>query len=166
MRTVDRDSSNVAEAARVRRLVEALGQARTDFLAALDALGPDGLRRPDLVGAWGARELIAHLGYWAGHGTEIIHAVEGGRIDEIGADEPPVDDVNATVARVARSTPLETVRRREAASFETLVERLRRVDPALLDVTLPDGASLEQGIREDGPEHYREHTTQLIEASA
>ena len=41
------------------------------------------------------------------------------------------------------------------------MERLRTLDTALLAEVLPDGATLEQGIREDASEHYREHAEQL-----
>lgn len=142
-------------------LVDELRDARDAFFTALDAVSPESLTTPGLAGEWSARELIAHLGYWAGHATELIHAVEGGRSEEVGADEPPVDEVNETVARVARSTDLATVRRREAAAFEALVERLTALDPAMLGVELPDAATLEEGIREDGAEHYREHADGL-----
>ena len=37
---------------------------------------------PGLVGEWSARDLIAHLGYWAGHAAEVIHRLEQGRIEE------------------------------------------------------------------------------------
>lgn len=142
-------------------LVEDLETARADLFAALDAVDPGSLTTPGLVGEWSGRELIAHLGYWAGHAVEVIHAVEDGRVDEVGAGEPPVDEVNATVARVARQTDLGAVRKREAGSVDALVERLRRMDPALLDVRLPDGATLAEGIREDGSDHYREHAEAL-----
>ena len=68
---------------------------------------------------------------------------------------------NETVARVARSTDLATVRRREAASVEALVERLRSLDPALLAIELPEGDTLVEAVRGDGPDHYREHAEQL-----
>jgi hypothetical protein len=52
------------------------------------------------------------------------------------------------VARVARETDLATVRKREAASFDALVERLRRMDPVTPDhAALSDGTILEQGLR-------------------
>lgn len=142
-------------------LIAELREARAEVLSALDAVAPESMTTPGLVGEWSGRELIAHLGYWAGHATEVIHAVEGGRIDEVGAGEPPVDEVNETVARVARTTGLATVRRREAAAIEALVGRLTTLDPALLSERLPDGATLEEAIREDGPDHYREHAAGL-----
>lgn len=146
---------------RIEALVRDLEAARGDVLARLDAVPPAALTSAGLVGTWSGRALIAHLGYWAGHAVEVIHAIEEGRTDEVGVDEPPTDDVNATVARVAEGTDLATVRRREAASVEALVERLHRMDPRLLDTRLPDGATLEEAIREDGPAHYREHADGL-----
>jgi hypothetical protein len=143
------------------RLVEELRDERDAFFRVLDAVAPGSMTTPGLLGEWSARDLIAHLGYWAGHAAEVIHAVEQGRIDEVGVGEPPIDEVNATVARVARTTELATVRRREAASVEALIERLMVLDAALLGERLPDGATLEEGIREDGAAHYREHADDL-----
>ncbi len=142
-------------------LVDDLRAARDDLLERLSVVRPESMTTPGLIGDWSARELIAHLGYWAGHAAEVIHAVEEGRADEVGGGEPSVDEVNETVARIARQTDLATVRKREAASVQALVERVQALDPSLLAVRLPDGASLEQGIREDGPIHYREHLDEL-----
>jgi Mycothiol maleylpyruvate isomerase N-terminal domain len=135
--------------------------AREAFHRELARVDPGSLTTPGLVDPWSGRELVAHVGYWAGHATELIHAVETGRAQESVADEPPIDEINATVARVARETPMATVAKREAASVEALLERLRVMDPALLDGRLPDGTTLEQGIREDGADHYREHAEAL-----
>ncbi len=145
-------------------LVEELQRAREDFLATLSRVAPDSLTTAGLVGEWSARELVAHLGYWVGNAAEVIHLVEQGRTDEVGAGKPPTDEVNATVARIARTTELVTVRKREEASVEALLDRIRALDPSLLDVVLPDGATLAQGIREDGSEHYREHADALRQA--
>ena len=70
--------------------------------------------------------------------------------------------MNDTVARVARETDLATVRKRESASVEALVTELRRLDPGLLNHRLPSGATLDALVREDGPDHYREHAEQLL----
>jgi hypothetical protein len=142
---------------RVEALVDDLIGARRDFLAALERADP----RSALVGDWTARELVAHLGYWVGHAAEAIHAVEQGRAPEGEIDDREVDERNATVARVARQTDLATVRRREAASVEALVERLRAIDPAILETRTADDETLEDAIRVDGPDHYREHLDQL-----
>lgn len=142
-------------------LVAELVAARDDFLVALDEVGAERLMRPGLVGEWGAGELIAHLGYWAGHAVDVIQAAERGTTDSLGEGDRGVDDINATVARVARQSDLAAVQARELASFEALRERLALLDPSLLNVPLRDGATVEQGVREDGAEHYREHTGDL-----
>ncbi len=146
---------------RTESLIEELNAARAEFSAALDAVEPGSLTTPGLHGEWSARELVAHLGYWAGYVVEVIHAVEDARVAELYADRAPVDEVNATVARVARETTLATVRKRETASVEALVEELRRLDPSLLDAPLPSGYPLEALVREDGIVHYRDHADAL-----
>jgi hypothetical protein len=142
-----------------QRLIDELTAARQDLLDALDRVSPASMTTPGLVGDWSGRELIAHVGYWAGNAVEVIHAVE-----EVGEGKPPTDEVNDTVARVARETDLASVRKREAASVEALIERLRRLDPGLLETLLPDGATLERGIAEDGADHYRQHAVDLHRA--
>jgi uncharacterized protein YyaL (SSP411 family) len=144
-----------------REILDDLTAARSAFFAALDATDP-GSRERGIVGTWGARELVAHLGYWAGRAVEVIRAVEDGRIEDAYRDQPPVDDVNETVARVARDADVATVRKREAASVEALAEELRRIDARLLSAPLPSGAPLERLILEDGPEHYRGHAEELL----
>lgn len=142
-------------------LVDDLRRERDAFLALLANVDPGSMTTPGLVGEWSAREVVAHLGYWAGHATEVIHEVETGRADEAGVGEPSVDEVNATVARVAQATPLATVLKREAASVEALIERLTTMDAALLSSVLPGGATLEEAVREDSSVHYREHAEEV-----
>ena len=149
---------------RTEAIAAELVAARDDFLAVLDAIEPDRLTRPGLLGEWSARELIAHMGYWAGRAVDLIQAAELGGIETFGEGRPSVDEINATVARVARDTDLATVQSRERASVEALVERLRTLDPVLLDLRLSDGATVEKGLQEDGGEHYREHAQELREA--
>ena len=145
-------------------LVEELAAAREDFQATLAGVAPESMTTPGLIGDWSGRDLVAHLGYWAGHAVETIHAVEEGRAEEVGLDELPVDDVNETVVRVARETPAATVLKREAASVEALIERLRRLEPSILSARLPDGQTLLEAVREDGAGHYREHAEELRRA--
>jgi hypothetical protein len=147
-----------------QHLIDDLAAARQDLLDVLDRVAPGSMTTPGLVGDWSGRELIAHVGYWVGNAVEVIHAVEEGRADEVGVGKPPTDEVNDTVARVARETDLATVRKREAASVEALAERLRRMDPGLLGTRLLDGATLEEGIVEDGAAHYRQHAEDLRRA--
>ncbi|HEX5578348.1 MAG TPA: DinB family protein [Candidatus Limnocylindria bacterium] len=145
----------------VEALLRDLKAARAEFTTALADMDPELLTAPGLVGDWSARELIAHLGYWAGHAAEAIHQAELDRTTDFGEDELDVDERNAVVARVAAETELATVRQREEAAFEALVTRLERADPAWLDEKVSYGDTLERVIQDDGAEHYHEHTLDL-----
>src|SRR5574338_177673 len=147
---------------RIDELTTELTAERAAFGDVVAGVAPGSLTTPGLVGDWSAREVIAHLGYWSGRATEAIHEVELGlAAEEDEVEEAGVDAINETVARVARETDVATVRRREEASYEALLERLPTLDAALLGTVLPDGSTLEETIREDGALHYREHAEEL-----
>jgi hypothetical protein len=149
-------------AANVESLLAELLDARRGFDEALAAADPALLTAPGLVGEWSARELIAHMGYWSGHAAEALHHAEQGRLGEFEAGEvPSVDERNAIVARVAAETDLPTVRQREQAAFDALVDAIRRADDGWLGERTGDGTTLERVLREDGPEHFQEHTDHL-----
>ena len=154
---------NDAPGATCDAILADLRLARDEFVAALDDVDPALLTAPGMVGDWSARELVAHLGYWTGHAAEALHHAERGILHEFGTDDPDfdVDEINATVTRVARETDLATVSRREEAAYGALVDRLAAADDAWLPETVAYGDTLEQVLREDGPEHYREHTQDL-----
>lgn len=147
----------------MQAILDELRRERDGFLAALDDADPALLTVPGLVGEWSARELLAHLGYWTGHAAEALHRAEQGVLHEFGTDDPAfdVDAINEAVARVAADTDFATVRLREEAAYAALVERLAAADDAWLLDTTGYRDTLEQVLREDGPEHYHEHTLDL-----
>ena len=141
-------------------LADDLEHARSAFFEALAKLVE--LNPRARIGEWTSQELVAHLGYWVGHAAEALHFAELGKTDEFGEDELDVDERNGVVARVARETDMETVRRREELAFTALRDRLRKADPAWLDERVTYGDSLERVVRDDGADHYREHTQDLL----
>jgi len=142
-------------------LERAVIEAREEFMAALETMDPALLTAPGLVGEWSARELLAHLGYWAGLAAEALHAASQGRTEAFGADDLEVDERNEVVARVASETDLATVRKREQAAYEALLDALRGADPAWLEERVSYGDSLEEVVRDDGADHYREHAADI-----
>jgi hypothetical protein len=153
--TIERGPEHVAA------LADDLVAARQAFNDALADVDPALLTAPGLVGEWSARELIAHLAYWAGHAAEALHQAEQGRVGDFGEDEMDVDARNAVVARVASETDLATVRQREEAAFDALLSRLKRAEPERLEERVSYGDTLEYVVRDDGADHYREHTADL-----
>ena len=144
--------------ARTRALAEDMVAARQEFLDAVADIDPALLTSPGLVGVWSARELVAHMGYWAGHAAEAVHHAEQGRLDEFEVDAPSVDERNAVVARVAGETDLPTVFSREELAFDAFRKRVLSADPEWLSERDADGDTLEEIILYDGADHYREHT--------
>lgn len=135
--------------------------ARRAFLDALGALTPAQRDASRLVGEWGVREIIAHLGYWTGNVTEALHHAEQGRAHEFGVQDSEVDDRNDIVARVARETDMATASKREEAAFNAMLERLRRADQDWFQLTLASGETIGHLVREDGVDHYRDHAADL-----
>ncbi len=146
---------------KVQALADELVDARAAFHQALKDMDPALLLSPGLVGVWSARELVAHMGYWAGHAAEAIHLAEQGRLDEFEVDVPSVDERNAVVARVAAETDMATVQNREELAFEAFRKRILTVDPEWLDERDADGDTLEEIIKDDGVDHFREHTNDI-----
>jgi hypothetical protein len=142
-------------------LVADLEASRAAFVNALADVEPALRTTPGMVGEWSAAQVVAHLGYWAGHATEALHHAEQDRLDEFGRGEPEVDETNAVVARVAADTDLASILQREEAAFEALVIFLRRADPAWLEERTASGDTLGEVIHDDGADHYREHTFDL-----
>jgi hypothetical protein len=141
----------------VQELLDTLAEARDEFLAAVADIDPALRTTPGLVGDWSARDLLAHVGYWAGHAAESLHRAELGELHEFGRDELSVDERNEVVTRVARETDYATVASREQGAYEAFVARLTAVDPESLDDRDAVGDTLEEIIGFDGAEHYREH---------
>lgn len=145
----------------VQELLDGLASARDDFLAALADIDPALRTTPGLVGDWSARDLLAHVGYWAGHAAESLHRAAQGELSEFGRDDLSVDDRNDVVTRVARETDYATVASREQGAYEAFMARLTAVDPESLDDRDADGDTLEEIIAFDGGDHYREHTLDI-----
>jgi hypothetical protein len=145
----------------VQELLDDLAAAREEFLAAVADIDPALRTTSGLVGDWSARDLLAHVGYWAGHAAESLHRAEQGELSEFGRDELSVDERNEVVTRVARETDLATVASREQGAYEAFVARLSAVDPESLGDRDADGDTLEEIIAFDGAGHYREHTLDI-----
>jgi hypothetical protein len=145
----------------VQELLDDLAAARDAFLAAVADIDPALRTTSGLVGDWSARDLLAHVGYWAGHAAESLHRSEQGELSQFGRDELTVDERNEVVTRVARQTDYATVSTREEGAYDAFVARLTAVDPESLSDRDADGDTLEEIIGFDGAEHYREHTLDI-----
>lgn len=153
--------SGVAPVADARRLLAELHEARDSFSAALEAADPALLDVPGLVGAWNARQLVAHLAHWADWASTCLEAATRDDLAGLAGDGWDVDAQNAEVAARASERSFDAVRDDEATAFERFAERLSALDPSLLDHEAPWGGTIEDIVRENGPDHYAEHAAHL-----
>ncbi|HEY4767775.1 MAG TPA: maleylpyruvate isomerase N-terminal domain-containing protein [Candidatus Limnocylindria bacterium] len=144
--------------AQVQALLDGLREARDEFLKAVGDVDPGLRTAPGLVGDWSARELLAHVGYWAGHAAEALHRAEQGELAEFGRDDLSVDERNVVVARVAAEADYATAASREQGAYEAFATRLGAVERDTLEERDADGDTLAEIIAFDGADHYREHT--------
>lgn len=142
-------------------LVAALEDARGAFVGALADVDPDLFTAPGLVGAWSARDLVAHVAFWSDHGADALEVAASGTGDDFDYDSSQTDAINEEVfASASTLTPTEAYEREQVA-FERFRDDLAELDPALLDLTLGNGDTVEQVVRYDGPDHYAEHTEHI-----
>ena len=145
----------------IRTLLSELESARSAFDQALGDVEPALLEVPGLVGEWSGRQLLGHLAYWAEHAAGAIAAASRGAAETFDDDDLDVEERNAAVAAEAAEHSLRELGDREAAAYAGLREALEATDPAWLDERMAYGDSLAQVIRDDGSDHYREHTLDL-----
>jgi hypothetical protein len=143
------------------RLVRELQDAREGFVGAVADVDPDLFTAAGLLGPWSARDLVAHVAFWCDHGADALELASSGRGGDFDYDSSQTDAINEEVfAGASTLTPMEAYER-EQVSFERFRDVLAELDPALLDLTLGNGDTVEEVVRYDGPDHYAEHTDHI-----
>jgi hypothetical protein len=147
--------------ARRDALLAELVAARTAFRAAFADVDRDLLTAPGLLGDWSARDLVAHVAFWADHGADALALAAAGRAGEYVDDGTQTDDVNAARFAVSQGMSPDEAADDEARAFTRFRDALAGIDGELLDVKLGSGDTVEEMIRYDGPEHYAGHTAHV-----
>src|SRR5207248_11578456 len=80
---------------------------------------------------------------------------QGCAIDYSSSQTDPINE--EAFAGASALAPMEAYEREQVA-FERFHDDLAELDPALLEVTLGNGDTVENVVRYDGPDHYAEHT--------
>jgi hypothetical protein len=142
-------------------LVTQLVAARDAFVGAVADVDPELFTAPGLVGDWSARDLVAHVAFWSDHGADALELAASGKGGDFDYDSSQTDAINEEVFAGASSlTPMEAYEREQVA-FERFRDDLAALDPALLELALGNGDTVEKVVRYDGPDHYAEHTEHI-----
>lgn len=138
-----------------------LRQADDDFGAlkrALVGLTDDAMRRP-CCGAWGVREILAHIAGWQREMIPVLERVARG--EKPIPDGVSYDDVDAWNTRhvaARRGLTVEGVRAELDASHRDFLAAAAAVPEARF---APDKTAT-RVVDLNGPHHYREHTGQIL----
>jgi hypothetical protein len=146
---------------RIDQLIGELDAQRASFLEAFDAVDPELITAPGLVGAWSARDLVVHLAAWCEHGTDALALAASGRGDEFDYRHDETDAMNAGLAGEAASLSPPAAREREEQAFLSLRAAVQALDPEMLDQRLGNGDTVAEVINYDGAEHYEEHAADV-----
>ena len=145
---------------------DALLKRTQEERAALDdvyvTLTDDELCAPVLDGGWTMKDALAHITAWEQRVLKASAATARGEQNvwpEPGYTMADVDRLNERDYLANKERPLADVRRDAQASFADYVRWIEGFTPDQIAGELRDtpGIKLEQIIRANGDEHYREH---------
>ena len=142
-------------------LLAELEAERAAFADLLETVDAELVTAPGVVDNWSVRDLVVHVAFWSEHATGALARAIAGRGDEFAYAKGDTDRMNADLLDESqRTSPAEAVDR-EARAYEAFSGAVASLDPALLGLRLGNGDTVEEVVRYDGPDHYREHTDHL-----
>jgi hypothetical protein len=129
-----------------------------DVLAEVDA---ELATVPGVMDDWSVRDIVFHLAVWCEHASEALALAAAGRGDEFAYSTGDTDAMNERFLAEGRGVSPAQALRREEAAFAAFHAAVSTLDPALFDLKLGNGDSVEEVVVYDGHEHYAEHTAHL-----
>jgi len=137
-----------------------LGLMRTEHSqleTLLNSLSEEQMLRPDVVGSWSVKDILAHLTWWEqAMISEIVHGVE---LDPGLNGEPwSTERANALMVEAKRGTPLAEVLAAFHDSYQQMLQVVEDLDEAELA-----NEELYTHLANNTGNHYAEHR-QMIEA--
>jgi hypothetical protein len=134
----------------VHALLERIEEAWRDLFAALDDIPENQMSDPGVIGEWSLKDLFGHLAFWDEHAVaEIERALAGlPRADNAWQEMNEVDHA----ARRDHTLPEQRSAMHQAHA--ALVERLESVAGI-------EAEHIDEAIRPDTYDHYRDHTKDI-----
>ena len=144
------DTASREAPADVHALLERIDEAWRQLLAALDEIPEDRLLDAGAIGDWSLKDLFGHLAFWDDRAAQEIERALAGllRADNAWQEMNEADHA----ARRDRTVPEQRTAMHQAHA--ALVERLAAV--AGIEAT-----AIDEAIRSDTYEHYRDHTPDI-----
>jgi hypothetical protein len=130
----------------VHALLERIEEAWRELFAALDDIPEDRLSGPGVIGDWSLKDLFGHLAFWDEHAVaEIERALAG-----LSCEDNAWQEMNEADHAARRDHTLPEQRTAMHQAHAALVEHLESVAGI-------EAARIDEAIRVDTYEHYRDH---------
>jgi len=141
-----------------------LREARAALLSAIDGLSPDQMRRPEVVGVWSVKDVLAHITAWESELIAALNDLKTQRAPRI-VEIEDIDEWNEEQYHATARRPLEDV----LADFEAVHRALLAVVEGLDNRQLGDnrvypwmeGEPLAYLIAENATLHEQEHADDI-----
>jgi hypothetical protein len=134
----------------VHALLERIEEAWRELFAALDDISEDRMSDPGVIGDWSLKDLFGHLAFWDEHAVaEIERALAG-----LPREDNAWQEMNETNHAARRDHTLPEQRSAMHQAHAALVERLEAVAGI-------EAARIDEAIRVDTYEHYRDHIADI-----
>lgn len=139
--------------ARKMRILEEIDQAWRELLEALDQVPPERMEEPGVVGSWSVKDLCGHITTWEEEVVENIQRfLEHRRMRQY----RDVDSFNARAVEAKRPQSLDTIMAAFYQNHGEMMDFLRGLQDTLFALR-----AIQQRIRSDTYQHYREHAQDL-----
>jgi hypothetical protein len=130
----------------VHALLERIEEAWRELFAALDDIPENQMSQPGVIGDWSMKDLFGHLAFWDEHAVaEIERALAG-----LPREDNAWQEMNEADHAARRDHTLPEQRSAMHQAHAALVERLESVAGI-------EAARIDEAIRVDTYEHYRDH---------
>jgi hypothetical protein len=145
-------------APRIRRLLDKVDAAWTDFHSAYAGLPDEQMLGPGVCGAWSVRDLIAHVTWWDAEALHHLPAVLEGRTPpRYSVTYGGIDAFNAMKTRERAGLTLDDVRREAAETHARLVGYVAAIPPE----RLAGNSRFTHRLRLDTYVHYPIHAADI-----
>ena len=149
-------------------LLAKVTQSRAEFDALMAQFSDEQMLQSMLPGGWTAKDVLAHIAWWARRGHIVISAVITGLEPEYSLDESDVDNVNRNTYETNRLRPLADLRHEEIRAYRDLLTLVESLPDDFLSnpskFAWTKGRPLSLVVEWNTFAHYEEHMPDLRKA--
>jgi hypothetical protein len=136
--------------------LDEIARAWQEFQEILKRVPPERVDEPGLAGQWSVKDIIGYITTWEVEMMRLVHRYTDTRNPMVLSLREDIDVFNERTIGEKRARPLTDLLDELHKAHEIAVEFVENMDETLFDV-----AEVDQRVRMDLYDHYREHSVQI-----